>query len=112
MKYSVVITTAKRDLCNQLGEALGWGANTYSVPLSLDGNEPATHWGLHTYARQVFVDMLTDAQAGIYPVVEGMTEAEVGEAVASLNISIDSTGMIPAEHFEIATGMVIVEATL
>lgn len=58
--YSLVliIPADLRDDANALAEALGHGPSNYSVPLSPTGGEPATHWGLHTWAQQSFIDML------------------------------------------------------
>ncbi len=49
---------------NAVSEAMGWGSPAYTVPLSADGSEPATHYGLHTWGTQAFVDML---DAGVMP---------------------------------------------
>ena len=49
---------------NAVAEAMGWGPNNYSVALSADGSEPATHWGLHAWAGNEFEQMVG---TGYYP---------------------------------------------
>ena len=49
---------------NAVAEAMGWGPNNYSVPLSADGSEPATHYGLHAWAGNEFEQMVV---TGYYP---------------------------------------------
>lgn len=41
----MIVPAALRDDANALGEELGWGPGNFSVPLSADGSEPATHYG-------------------------------------------------------------------
>lgn len=47
-----------------VAEAMGWGPNNYSVALSADGSEPATHYGLHAWAGDEFEQMV---ETGYYP---------------------------------------------
>lgn len=49
---------------NAVAEAMGWGPNSYSIPLSADGAEPVTHKGLHTWATEEFQQMIA---SGYYP---------------------------------------------
>lgn len=58
----LIIPADLRDKANALGEALGHGPNNYSVALT-NATAP-THYGLHTWATQAFVDMLA---AGVMP---------------------------------------------
>lgn len=95
----LIIPADLRDKADQLAELMGWGPNSYSVPLSADGTEPATHYGLHTWAAQSFVDMLTGAQGGVMPpelVDAGYAEADflavMGGLIHSVRDSMD-------EHF-------------
>lgn len=101
--YSVVMTipAALRDNVNLLGAALGWGSDNFTVPLSADGLLPATHYGMHTMARQDFIDTLTAAASGTLPVVESLTPAQVGEVVAALTSSAQVNSS-PLAHFEAA----------
>ena len=43
---------------NAVGEAMGWGPASYSVPLSADGSEPATYYGLHTWVAEDFQTLI------------------------------------------------------
>jgi hypothetical protein len=100
--YSVVMVVPVnfKDNANFTGISLGWGPNNFTVPLSGDGIEPITHYGLHSAGQQGLVDMLTDVGNGVYPVVEGLTEQEVVNTIASLTISIEPVDQrTPAEHF-------------
>lgn len=56
-KYSVVIIvpTAYRDAVNAAAEANGHGPDNINIPLSADGNAPATHYGTRTLATQAFL---------------------------------------------------------
>jgi hypothetical protein len=48
---------------NAVGEAMGWGPNNYSVPLSPTGAEPATHYGLHAWTDDAFKELV---ESGVY----------------------------------------------
>lgn len=43
---------------NAVGEAMGWGPANYSVPLSADGSEPATYYGLHVWVTEDFQTLI------------------------------------------------------
>ena len=43
---------------NAVGEAMGWGPASYSVPLSADGSEPATYYGLHAWITEDFQTLI------------------------------------------------------
>lgn len=69
---------------NAVGEAMGWGPNNYSVALSADGLEPATHWGLHAWTSEAFEAMI---ETGVYPpeVAEaGITKTDYDAMLAVL----------------------------
>lgn len=69
---------------NAVAEAMGWGPNNYSVPLSADGSEPATHYGLHAWAGNEFEQMVV---TGYYPpqVAEaGIDQATFNAMMAAL----------------------------
>jgi hypothetical protein len=83
----LIIPAELRDDANALAEAIGHGPNNYSVALSGDGQEPATHYGLHTWAQQAFIDLL--ASDGM-PAGLGQF-APVKEAVIS-SVRLDSDG--------------------
>ena len=70
--FSIVllIPAALQDRANRLSCALGYDelpGNTYSVPLSADGSEPATHYGCRSQAKQEFIDILEGAASGSLP---------------------------------------------
>jgi len=69
---------------NAVSEAMGWGSPAYTVALSADGAEPATHYGLHTWAGADFQQMI---ESGYYPpqVEEaGITKADYNAMLAVL----------------------------
>jgi hypothetical protein len=49
---------------NAAAAAMGWGPENYSVPLSADGSEPATHYGLHAWVGEAFQQMV---ETNYYP---------------------------------------------
>jgi hypothetical protein len=82
--HSVVLITTLRDKANALGEAMGWGPNNFSVPLSADGQNPATHWGLHAWVQDTFQTLI---ESGTYPpelADAGITEATYDAMLAVL----------------------------
>ena len=58
----LIITADLQAKANTISEIMGWGPNSYTVPLSSTGQEPATHYGLHAWVEQSFVDMMLAAQ--------------------------------------------------
>lgn len=60
---ALIIPASYRAEMNSIGEAVGYGPNSLSVPLSADGSEPATHYACHTWCNQVFLDMLANPPA-------------------------------------------------
>lgn len=63
----LIIPAALQIKANALAVLMGWGPSSYSVPLSATGAEPATHYGLHTWATPEFVGMLQGASQGQMP---------------------------------------------
>lgn len=115
MKSCVLIVPASlHTAANQLGEIMGWGPNSYSVPLSADGTEPATHYGLHTWVTSEFETMMAGAAQGQMPqpLADGGYPLEtflaiMGSLIASIRDSMDG-------HWDdilTANGLVRVEAT-
>ena len=83
---------------NALGEAMGWGPNNYSVPLSATGAEPATHYGLHTWVEDSFLTLIEGVEQGAMPEgLTGYTLEGIQAIVAALIVSVrgDSAG-----HFD------------
>lgn len=69
---------------NAVGAAMGWGPNSYSIPLSADGADPATHMGLHTWATEEFQQMIA---TGYYPpdlADAGIEQAAFDDMMAAL----------------------------
>lgn len=84
----LTVPVASREDANTLGEAMGWGPDNYSVPLGPVGGEDVTHYGLHAWAEQSFVDTLGAAAGGHLPVVPGMTPQQVGGVLSALVFSV------------------------
>lgn len=66
----MIVPAALQETANRLACALGHDTlpgDTFSVPLSADGAEPATHYGCRSAAQQSFVDLLTAAGSGSLP---------------------------------------------
>lgn len=76
---------------NKLGEVLDWGPNNYSVALSANNGSTATHYGLHSWVAQSFVDMLTAAEGGQLPPIPDMTQQQVVAVLSGLIASIRPT---------------------
>lgn len=102
MNIVLVVPDSLRDKANALGEAMGWGPNNYSIPLSADGSEPITHWSLNlAQAGPDFLEMLEMAGQGQMPedldfppadfvaVMQGLT-AEMGRSHTEV---IDGLGL-------------------
>jgi len=88
----LIVAAASRYICNQLAEALGYGPNNYSVPLSADGNGPATYFGCRAQVNEVFVEMVSSASQGSLPEIDGMTPQEVAGAFMAMSIDIQPAG--------------------
>lgn len=75
-----------RDALNHISTKLGYG-DSFSVPLSSDGTEPATHYGTSTIATPQFIAMMTDPPTQEYVLTtidwDPMTEAEVRAILAA-----------------------------
>lgn len=67
-----------------VSEAMGWGPNSYSVPLSADGTPPVTHYGLHAWVTEEFQALI---ETGAYPPqveAAGITQAVYDAMMAAL----------------------------
>lgn len=102
----MVVPAAQRDTANKLACALGHDVmpgRTFSVPLSSDGSEPATHYGCRTAAQQSFVDLLTAAGQGELPDVSWadfeLTAGDIPAVLAALVIDVRPAGQIYG-HFD------------
>lgn len=97
LSFVLIIPAALADTANALGEAMGWGPGSYSVPLSANGLAPASHYGLHTWAEQSFADMLEAAGTGTIPpelAAAGYPAQDFAAVLAGLIVSVrdDSVG--------------------
>jgi hypothetical protein len=108
----LIIPAADLAKANTLAIYMGWGPNSYSVPLTSDGTT-TTHWGLHTWADDAFVAMLTAAGQGQMPqalIDAGYPPADFAAVVGSLIASLTPD---VAGHFASvcgANGLALVEA--
>jgi hypothetical protein len=90
----LIIPASMYEQGNIIGDHMGWGPNNFSVPLSSDGSEPATHYGLHTYSDDEFKGWIE----GTIPLPEQMQDAQpiIDSMIHSFDITV--TG---AEHFSL-----------
>jgi hypothetical protein len=92
---------------NIVGEAMGWGPNNYSIPLT-NATEP-THTGLHAWASDDFPAMLESRIPPPAVLEAGVTEAEYD---AMLDALISSFWPDYVGHFDTVcaeNGLTIVE---
>jgi hypothetical protein len=92
---------------NALGAALGHSENEFGVPLSPTGEEPATHYGLHTWATEETALAWTEAET------VGELTPEQTTAVRSMLIISPSEEMTGSDHFAsvlVDNGLVRVES--
>lgn len=66
----LILPDAYRDAGNAFGVEQGWGENNFSVALSGDGSEPATHWGCRADVGETFVEMVENPDPENEPLVE------------------------------------------
>lgn len=79
---TIIVTATNLDACRALAEANGAGPDNFSVALSADGNEPATHYGQHQWDQD---DWLSDLPAPVVIEVKG-AEPAFWDVVASLGL--------------------------
>lgn len=112
----LIIPAALLDKANLLGAALGYGPESYTVPIPSDGE--ATHYGAHTLASAEFFDRFLAAHSGSLPPIDWsaveLTEGDVLAVLAALIVSapgspLDPDGMPhadPGAHFAaVAAGL-------
>lgn len=92
----VVASEALWPTVRALNNALGYEAGE-GVPLSADGQEPATHRGLHTWARPDFVALATGQ---VTPDIPGYTPEQIAGLLAQLTVSVDANGLTSRPHFD------------
>lgn len=93
--FSIVLVCTENDQVdsNKIGEILGYGPNTFSLPAGQE-NGPITHYYNHTYAAQAFVDMINNLGQGTPP--EGLP-TELLPALSRMIIDINDGGD-PVQH--------------
>ena len=85
----LIVPTAHRDNANAIAEMMGWGPNNFSVPLSVAGSLPATHYSLHAWVAPEFVEMLAAAGDGTMPnALAGFPPSDFAAVVGNLVVSI------------------------
>mgnify|MGYP000406511121 FL=1 len=99
MQYSTVliIPAALLTEANALGNALGYGPESYTVPLSSDG-ETVTHYGGHTYATDAFFALIDGALGGTLPpevTDAGFSIEDVAALLSVLIVSAPGSAMDP-----------------
>lgn len=97
-RMALIIQASARGAGNRVGEALGWGPESYTVPLSATGEPPATHYGLSSAATQRFVGMLQSASNG--GVIDGVDPSDLTLALSGLAYSIGPATENPVTQFD------------
>lgn len=112
VSLALMVPDALKAKANLLACALGHDAlpgNTYSVPLSADGSEPATHWACHAWVQQSLVEMLSGAGQGVLPPIPwedyGLTEADVYAVLAALVASEPSPVLVDFDAWAAGHGL-------
>jgi len=72
-----------------------------SVPLSVDGSEPVTHWGCHAWATPQFVAIMTGQ---VTPEIPGVTPEQIAAILSQLTVSVDAEGLTMRAHFDHVIG--------
>lgn len=103
----LIVPAALHAKANALAEAMGYGPNNYSIQLSADGTAPASHWGLHVWAQQDFVDQLV---SGELPEGVDYPQADFNAVMAGLIYSIRGTYENHFAEVVAANGLQIVES--
>lgn len=96
--YSIVLLCQSADQAdsNVIGEALGYGPSTFSLPAGPEGATEPTHYFNHSYGAQSFVDMVNNLGQGTPP--EGLP-VELLPALSRMVIDITDGGD-PVQHVE------------
>lgn len=101
----IIVPAALRDKADYLSCAIGhddMSGNTFSVPLSADGIEPATHYGCRTTAKQEFIDIMTGAETGQLPDVDwseyNLTVQDIADILTQQILDVRDAGEMSG-HF-------------
>ena len=68
----LILPDAYRAAGDAFGVAQGWGDGNFSVPLSADGLEPATHYGCRAEVDQAFIESVENPTPEAAPLVAVM----------------------------------------
>ena len=63
----LILPIALKDAGDQIGEAMGWGPESYTIPLTSNPDGEVTHIGLRADVYPSFIRMIEDAKQGRYP---------------------------------------------
>lgn len=82
-RHIVVVSAAEQAAANQLAAQIDPddGSNTFGVPLSPNGLEPATHFGCSTASEAVMAQAMFDAQPVLLSVRWWRLKAASGELI-------------------------------
>lgn len=86
---------------NQFSQALGYGNNTFKVPLIDNQSYFITHYGSHSWVTQSFLDILNVAKQGFLPeilLLKGFTVPQCVDLMSQMVISAKKD-IEPVEHF-------------
>ena len=78
----LIIPAALLSQANAVGAAMGWGPESYVIPLSEDG-ETVTHWGLRADVDEQFVRWI----AGVDPLPNPAAQPVVDALIADFSAS-------------------------
>lgn len=91
--FVMICPAASRSTIEQFGLTLGYSGHEFTVPLSASGAEPATHYGLHTWAQDETVALFMSDEA-----IPGLTGPQIAWLRATLILSAQ-TDVQPLAHF-------------
>ncbi len=74
----LILPAAYREAGNAFGVSQGWGEGNFSVSLSADGSQPATHWGCRPDVSQGFLDLMADPPAEAVPFLAALVSSFSG----------------------------------
>lgn len=93
----LILPMALKEAGDQIGAAMGWGPESYTIPLAADGASEATYIGLRADVQPSFIQMIEDAKSGQYPI---MVPENILQPVIEALIVDFSQSLWGAEHFD------------